>query len=134
MKLICGQKGSGKTEKLVNRAHAHCAVCKGVLVYLDKSNHRMHVLDRKIRLVDMSEYKIKTVEQFIAFAKGMLALNYDIEHVYCDELFSVLRLTVDDCQALVDGIEKLEKDFSIEFTIAVTADKLPENLVQYEIA
>ncbi|MBO5773036.1 MAG: ATP-binding protein [Clostridia bacterium] len=134
MKLIFGQKGSGKTEKLVNQAHAHCAVCKGVLVYLDQSNHRMHVLDRKIRLVDMSEYRVKTVEQFYAFVKGMLALNFDIEHVYCDELFAVLSISHEESENFIEGLIKLEKVYNIEFTIAVTADTIPENLEKYQIA
>lgn len=120
MKLVCGLKGSGKTEKMVRLANEQSQKCKGVEVYLDKSNHRMHVLDRNIRLVDMSEYHGVNVDSFVAFVQGMLAVNFDIEHIFADELISYLKIPVENAPSFLEKLKKIEEKYNVEFCIAIT--------------
>ena len=135
MKLVYGPKGSGKTEILVNKANTLCKECKGIEVYIDRNNHRIHSLDRNIRLVNVSEYGIKTATEFQAFVKGMLSVNFDIEHVFADEILHYLKIEVDKIDKFFGELEKLEKEYKIHFCIAVT--ETPENkaiLAKYEKA
>lgn len=80
--IIYGEKGSGKTKKMVDSANRSVEEAKGVVVYIDKDNSRIHDLEHTIKLIDASEYKVDSEETFIAFLKGVLAGNYDIEKVF----------------------------------------------------
>ena len=76
--VIYGAKGSGKTKQIVADANAYAENAKGVVVYFDRSNHRMHDLHRNIRLVDASYYGLHSQRDILSFIKGMLATIYDI--------------------------------------------------------
>ena len=72
--IIYGEKGSGKTKKMVDSANRSVEEAKGVVVYIDKDNSRIHDLEHTIKLIDASEYKVDSEETFIAFLKGVLSL------------------------------------------------------------
>ena len=65
--LIYGPKGCGKTKKLVQIANDSVKTAKGVLIYVDKDNSRLHDLAHAIKLVDTSEYGVSTEDNFVAF-------------------------------------------------------------------
>ena len=90
VQLIYGPKGCGKTKKLVDMANDSVKDAKGVLVYIDKDNSRMHDLDHAIKLVDASEYDVRCEKTFPAFVKGLLAGNYDIQKIYFDGIIKIV--------------------------------------------
>ena len=124
--LIYGEKGTGKTKQMIDGANASVAAAKGVVVYIDKDDSRMHDLDRNIRLVNTASYQVSTQEQVVAFVKGMLATNYDIEKIYVDGLAKIVKANLEDMQVVYDGLGKIATDYNVEFVISVSAAK--ENL------
>ncbi len=133
IQIIYGGKGSGKTKRIVEEANTLAKEAKGVVVYLDRTNHRMHDLDTSIRLVDASHYGLTTQSQVLAFVKGMLAANYDIELVFIDGLTRLLDCNISQLQEFYDGIDALSNEFGIKFVITAsgTREELPEFISRY---
>ena len=90
IQVIYGEKGTGKTKQIVDLANRTAQTAKGVVVYLDRSNNRIHDLARNIRLVDASHYGLNSQKDIVSFIKGMLAANFDIEKVFIDGITRLL--------------------------------------------
>ena len=128
IQVIYGAKGSGKTKQIVADANAYAPTAKGIVVYFDRSNHRMHDLHRNVRLVDASYYGLKSQRDILAFFKGMLAANFDIEKIYIDGLSRLLDCNVYDLEELYTGLEAIGAEHNINFTITASGaiEDLPE--------
>ena len=70
--IIYGEKGSGKTKKMVDSANRSVEEAKGVVVYIDKDNSRIHDLEHTIKLIDASEYKVDSERPLSLFSKACL--------------------------------------------------------------
>ena len=122
--VIYGAKGSGKTKQIVADANAYAENAKGVVVYFDRSNHRMHDLHRNIRLVDASYYGLHSQRDILSFIKGMLATNFDIEMIYIDGLSRLLDCNVSELAELYEGLEQIANEHKVEFTITASGAKV----------
>lgn len=129
IQVIYGAKGSGKTKQIVADANEYAQSAKGVVVYFDRSNHRMHDLHRNVRLVDASHYGLTTQRDVLSFIKGMLATNFDIEKVYIDGLSRLLDCNVNDLGELYDGLDNISREHSVDF--AITASGAREDLPEF---
>ena len=118
--VIYGAKGSGKTKQIVADANAFAPTAKGVVVYFDRSNHRMHDLHRNVRLVDASYYGIQSQRDILYFVKGMLATNFDIERIYVDGLSRLLDCNIADLEELYSGLDAISAEHKVDFTITAS--------------
>ena len=55
VQLLAGEKGSGKTKILLEKANSAAAVTDGNIVFLDQDNSHMYELKNSIRLVNVSD-------------------------------------------------------------------------------
>ena len=94
--IICGEKGSGKTKKILDLANERALNSKGTVVFLDKDDSHKLSLSYQVRLNDMSEYHIESDDELVAFIKGMLATNYDITDIFIDGIVKITGHTVDE--------------------------------------
>ena len=131
--VIYGAKGTGKTKVLVDDANNYAQTAKGVVVYIDRANHRMHDLNRNIRLVDASHYGLESQKDILSFIKGMLTANVDIEKIYIDGLARLFDCNIAELGEVYQGLDKLAKEFSINFTITASGDvdELPDFVKKY---
>lgn len=131
--VIYGAKGSGKTKVIVADANAYAQNAKGVVVYIDRSNHRMHDLDRNVRLVDASHYGLTSQKDILSFIKGMLAANFDIEKIYIDGLARLFDCNIAELGEVYQGLEDICNEFSIDVTITASGalETLPEFVTKY---
>ena len=131
--LIYGEKGTGKTKKMIDGANQSAQTAKGVVVYIDKDDSRMHDLDTSIRLVNTAAYQVSTQEQVVAFVKGMLATNYDIEKIYVDGLAKIVKSDLADMQAVYDGLGAIATEYNVDFVISVSCAKenIPAFVAKY---
>lgn len=127
--VIYGAKGSGKTKQIVADANEYAKTAKGVVVYFDRSNHRMHDLHRNIRLVDASHYGLSSQRDILSFIKGMLATNFDIEKIYIDGLSRLLDCNVAQLGELYDGLDAISNEHNVDF--AITASGAREDLPEF---
>ncbi len=131
--VIYGAKGSGKTKQIVADANQYAQTAKGVVVYFDRSNHRMHDLQRNIRLVDASHYGLKSQRDILSFIKGMLATNFDIEMIYIDGLSRLLDCNVSELAELYEGLDAIAREHQVGFTITASGarEDLPEFVAKH---
>ena len=133
LELLVGKKGTGKTKVLVDDANNYAQTAKGVVVYIDRANHRMHDLNRNIRLVDASHYGLESQKDILSFIKGMLAANFDIEKIYIDGLARLFDCNIAELGEVYQGLEDICKEFNINVTITASGalETLPEFVTKY---
>ena len=88
--LIMGLKGSGKTKKLIDAINAAVAEAHGDVVCIEYGRKLTYDVTYKVRLVDSEEYGINSAEMLKGFLSGLHAGNFDITHVYVDNLYRTI--------------------------------------------
>ena len=121
IEIICGEKGKGKTKKLLEKVNHTVSTVTGSVVYLDKSQKHMYELNNQICLINVTNYPIYTYEGFIGFVSGLLSGNHDIECVFIDSLIKVAHLTDDMIADAVSALEKLSKE--VQFVCSISVDE-----------
>ena len=94
--LIIGQKGSGKTKRLVKLATEALENSKGNIIFIDDDKRCMSELNYKIRFINSVEYEIKQIDELYGFVAGLLAGNYDIQKIFIDGLNNITAVSITD--------------------------------------
>ena len=128
VKIICGAKGKGKTKEMLTLAAQAVKDVDGSVVYIDKSDQHIYELNNQIRLIDISEYPVKSSDSFLGFVSGLLAGNHDIEMVFIDSLLKLSALTASEIATIIDKLDALSAD--VEFVVSISANKddLPDSV------
>ena len=135
IKLIVGNKGSGKTKAMIEKANAAAAASKGNVVCIVKGLLLPYDLSHKVRLIDVTQYGVKGYEAYCGFICGVMAGNYDITDIFCD---ATLKIGGNDLEAFADMVEKLislttANGMEITFTVSCDLSRLPERIKKYVI-
>ena len=136
IKLFAGEKGEGKTRKLIALANDHLNVTDGHIVFIDDDRRNIHEIHRNIRLVDTSEYPLLNYREFISFIHGMLSQNSDISEIFIDSLSGIIKeLDNSDTSALMTNLESVSKSNDVDFFITLNCNpaELPENVKKHMV-
>ena len=120
--VIMGLKGSGKTKKLIDAIHNAVAEAHGDVVCIEYGRKLTYDVTYKVRLVDSKEYGISSPEMLKGFLSGLHAGNFDITHVFIDNLYKTIG---DDKAAGEDFIvwcAKFAAENNMEITITLSED------------
>ena len=130
VQLIIGDKGKGKTKQLLDKVNLSIKSANGNIVYLDKSSKHMYDLNNKIRLIDVSEYKLANSDEFVGFVYGIISQDHDIEEIYFDGFRVIAKLDWQDISPTIERMEAISTEFNINFVISVSAtdDEIPDTL------
>ncbi|MCI9008266.1 MAG: twitching motility protein PilT [Lachnospiraceae bacterium] len=128
IQLVIGDKGEGKTKKMLDYVHEAIKTATGNLVYLDKSSRNIHELDNKVRLINVSEYPIQNTDQFIGFICGICSQDYDLEAMYLDGFLKIAKLEGKDVSDALSQLNQISEQFKVKLVLSVTMnkDELPE--------
>lgn len=121
--LIIGNKGSGKTKKLIDLANKAIDESNGNVVVVEKGAKLTYDINHEARLIDTEQFGIEGFEAFYGFISGICAGNYDVTHVLID---STLKIGGNDLKGLVDFINKVDKITSTtdtKFAISVSCEE-----------
>ena len=91
---LLGEKGSGKTKKILDMAVQSVKTATGDIVVVDDDTRYMFDLPHEIRFVNASEYGVNTPDMCLGFLSGMLTQNFDISIVF-GSMFSPTSLVED---------------------------------------
>ena len=72
VKLIVGNKGSGKTKRLIDMANQAVKTTNGNVVCVEKGLKLTYDLDYAVRLVDIENYNIHSYDSLYGFLAGLL--------------------------------------------------------------
>ena len=120
--LLAGQKGSGKTQQLIEKANAKAKECNGNVVFIKKTHRDTTSVSFAVRTICMDDYPtLKTKEEYIAFVYGMYSANADIECVFIDGILKHADISLDNLPAFTDALDKISKNCGITFYMSISA-------------
>ena len=124
VRLIMGANGAGKTKQLIELIHSAVESENGSVVCIEPSADMTYDISYNVRLVNASEYNVNNYECLRGFISGLYAGNYDISHVFVDNLCKIAGDK--DLQAVEDFLGWLDR-FSnandVKFTVTISADE-----------
>ena len=133
IKIISGEKGTGKTARLVDDINQVASTDSNV-VCIEKGNRLDQLLKYSVRLININEYPVTGYDQLLAFLGGICSKDYDLTHVYVDAIKKVSgNDSMDDLSAFLAKLDTFMADKGITVTINLTAniDTLPEGVKKY---
>lgn len=123
VRLIMGVKGSGKTKQLIELINNAAKDEPGNVVCIEANRNMTYDIHYHIRLIDADEYKLNSYEMFRGFISGLCAGNYDISHVFIDNLCKTVGREVDkDTELFLDWLDVFGEKNGIKFTVTISAD------------
>ena len=133
IKIISGEKGTGKTARLVDDINQVASTDSNV-VCIEKGNRLDQLLKYSVRLINITEYPVKGYDQLLAFIGGICSKDYDLTHIYVDAIKKVS--SSDSMDELGDFLAKLDAFLAnspITVTINLTAnvDTLPDSIKKF---
>lgn len=137
IQILVGEKGEGKTKRLIDMSNEAGKLSDGHIVFIDDDNRHMCDLHYNIRFVDTTGFVIEDQRIFFGFICGILSQDGDIEKIYIDGLNNIIKyMTDDDLFAFINELEKLSAKANVDFTMTISRDKdkLPEALKSYLIS
>ena len=133
IKIIAGEKGTGKTALLVDEIN-NVAADDNNVVCIERGNRLDQSLTYKVRLLNMKEHLCSAYDHILAFLGGICAKDYDLTHIYID---SIKKVSGSDSLEEFDGfLSKLDdflKNSSIVVTIILSSDvnALPDSIKKF---
>ena len=120
--VIMGLKGSGKTKKLVDSVNAAASTADGVVVCIEYGNKLTYDVNYRVRLVDSKEYAISNACMLKGFLSGLHAGNFDITHVYIDNLYKTIGTDRAAGEDFILWCADFAKANNMEITLSVSDD------------
>lgn len=140
IQIILGDKGSGKTKRLIDLVNESLKNEHGDIIFIDDDKRYMYDLRHEIRFVDASEYPVGhkcTTKEMLGFICGMLSANFDITLIAMDAFMKLVRTPLDDAEmeAFFQNLEKLSEQHHCKFLLSVSApvETVPEFIQKYVI-
>ncbi|MEE0928831.1 MAG: hypothetical protein UIG59_06535 [Acutalibacteraceae bacterium] len=119
IKLIIGNKGSGKTKKLIDLVNTAAKNSPGNVVCVEKGDVLTFSVAREVRLIDVENYGISGYDEYYAMLCGIAASNHDITHIFGDATKKI--------GGGLDGIDNFLKRVAanedIEFVFTISCDE-----------
>jgi len=129
VKIITGNRGSGKTKVLIDLVHAAYESSQGNVICVDQKRKLSRAINPRVRLVAAEDYSIAGYDAFYGFLSGLCAGNYDITDIFVD---ATLRIGGRDFEELAAFFEKVKKlDVNITFTVSAGKAELPESILAF---
>lgn len=123
VRLIMGTAGAGKTKQLIELIHASVEAEKGSVVCIEPGADMTYDISHSVRLVNAGEYDLNSFECLRGFVSGLYAGNYDISHVYVDDLCKITRNNdVNEIEKFLNWLERFSDKNMVKFTVTVSAD------------
>ena len=133
--LIIGNKGKGKTKYLLDKVNSEIRETPGNICYLDKSSKHMFDLNNRIRLINVSDFRIDNRDQFIGFISGIISQDHDLVQMYFDSFIKIAKLEGKDITDTIKRIQKISDTFKVDFflSISIVEEDVPDefkNLIE----
>ena len=120
--VIMGLKGSGKTKKMIDSIQSAVETASGDVVCIEYGKKLTYDLNYRVRLVDSKEYGISNLDMLKGFLSGLHAGNFDITHVYIDNLYKTIGVNRADGEAFVIWCAEFAQANNMEITVTISDD------------
>lgn len=123
VQLIVGNKGAGKTKKMIDLANDSVQTSKGSIVFINKNQRLMYDLKHDIRVVCMEDYEqITNPDEYIGFIYGIISSDHDIETIFIDSILKHADINIEDLPEFLKRINNIAKSYGPKFIVSISAD------------
>jgi hypothetical protein len=122
IKVIMGLKGSGKTKQMIDSINETLAHAAGDVVCIEYGKKLTYDVNYRVRLVDSEEYGISNSDMLKGFLSGLHAGNFDITHVYIDNLYKTIGADRANGEAFISWCATFAAANNMNITITVSDD------------
>ena len=131
--LILGNKGSGKTKRLIELVNTAVEESNGNVVCIEKERLLTYDINYRARLVETDHYKVQGYDAFYGFISGIIAGDHDITDILVD---ATLKIGGKDYEAFAEFLEKISElskiaEQDITFTVSCDESDLPEKIFTF---
>lgn len=133
IKLIIGNKGSGKTKKLIDQVNVCVESSDGNVVCIEKEPNLTYDVSSKARLLETETYLINGHKAFYGFLAGICAGNYDVTDVLVDATFKIVGREYEKLPQFFEMLSQLSEATDVNFYFTISCDKedLPVEIFDY---
>lgn len=129
VRLVLGEKGTGKTKKLIELINSAAAQEAGNIICIEAEKALTFDIHYHVRLIVANEYEIGSYEAMRGFISGLYAGNYDISHIFVDNLFKIVHGgSIHEAESFLDWLEKFSSTHGVRFTVSASID--PEHATE----
>ena len=133
VKLIICNKGSGKTNRLIDLVNGAVEKSNGNVVCIEKERLLTYDINYRARLIETDHYKVSGYDAFYGFLCGVIAGDHDITDILVD---ATLKIGGKDYEALAAFLEKVSdlsklSEQDITFTVSCDECDLPERIFTF---
>lgn len=121
--LLIGNKGSGKTKKLISLANEAVAKTSGNVVVIEKGAKLTYDVTHKARLIDTDQYKVSGYDMLYGFISGICAGNYDVTDIFVDSTFKICGKDMDALKEFVSKLSDLADNAETKIILLISADE-----------
>ncbi|MCD8146438.1 MAG: hypothetical protein LUD84_04020 [Clostridiales bacterium] len=134
VRVIMGGAGAGKTKQLIDLLNAAVTTEHGNIICIEPNLDLTYNIHHDIRLVAANEYPIRSYEKLQGFLCGLYAGNYDITHIFVDNLCKIAgNKDPAAVEQFLNWLDTFGDQNSIKFTITMsfTPDLATEGIKKY---
>lgn len=130
VKLIIGNKGSGKTKELISMVNIAAESSNGSVICIEKNSNLTFNISSKARLLTTDSYGIAGADALFGFVAGICAGNYDITDIFIDATFKIIGRNYNELEALLIKLNDLSivNNVDVILTLSCKQDDLPEKV------
>ena len=120
IKLIIGNKGSGKTKKLIDAVNETAKNSPGNVVCIEKGVKLRYDIKPTARLIDTEEYMISDAQALYGFVAGILASNHDVTDLFIDSSLKICGGDVAAFETLATELDELSEKTETKITATLS--------------
>ncbi len=134
VRLIMGANGAGKTKQLIELIHTSVDAESGSVVCIEPKGDMTYDISYNVRLINAGEYDVDSFDCLRGFLCGLYAGNYDISHVFLDNLCKIAGSTdLPSVEKFLNWLDRFSERNGVKFTVTISAseDIATEGMRQY---
>ena len=122
--LLTGQKGSGKTQLMIESANKKVKECDGNVIFIKNSHNDTISLSFDVRAVCMADYpSIRNIDDYTGFLYGMISANSDIQVIFIDAILKQTNIELENIPRFIYRLDNISKRHNVEFFVSISANK-----------
>lgn len=132
VKLLIGEKGTGKTKKLLEAVNVALENSKGNVICVEKDDLLRYQVSYRVRLLAAANYGISGYEAFYGFLSGLCAGDHDVTDILVDATLKIGGRDYNQLAAFLEKIARLSEltDTVFTFTVSTEKENLPESILK----
>ena len=120
VQVILGEKGTGKTKRILDLANSTVKTAKGSVIFIDDDNRYMFDLNHSIRFINATVYGVESPKRLYGFLCGLAASDFDLEYVFIDRFLSIIKHDLDSLEEFFSQLDSYTKQSKITVILSVS--------------